>query len=75
MICRNIQKIEISGGVAEISSEQDEVYELILNEGYKAEMDKFFGKSGLSFKIKEKEHKISPIDVLNELVGGKLVIK
>ena len=75
MISRTIQTIEIKNGVAEISSEQNEVYELVSNESYKAEMDKFMKEHGLSFKIKEKEHKVSPIDILNELVGGKLVIK
>ncbi|MBP3581982.1 MAG: hypothetical protein J6J33_04455 [Clostridia bacterium] len=75
MISRTIQKIEISDGVAEISSEQNEIEQLISNENYKAEMDKFMKEHGLSFKIKEKEYKVSPIDVLNELVGGKLVIK
>lgn len=75
MISRTIQKIEISDGVAEISSEQNEIEQLISNENYKAEMDKFMKEHGLSFKIKEKEYKVSPIDILNELVGGKLVIK
>ena len=75
MISRTIQKIEISDGVAEISSEQNEIEQIISNENYKAEMDKFMKQHGLSFKIKEKEYKVSPIDILNELVGGKLVIK
>ena len=72
---RTIQKIEIVNGVAEISSEQNEVDSLVSNENYRAEVDKFMKQHGLSFKIKEKEYKVSPIDILNELVGGKLVIK
>lgn len=75
MISRTIQTIEIKDGVAEISSEQNEIYELVSNENYKTEMDKFMKEHGLGFKIKEKEHKVSPVDILNELVGGKLVIK
>ena len=75
MISRTIQKIEIVNGVAEISSEQNEVDSLVSNENYRAEVDKFMKQHGLSFKIKEKEYKVSPIDILNELVGGKLVIK
>ncbi len=75
MISRTIQKIEINNGVAEISSEQNEINELVSNENYKAEMDKFMKQHDLSFKIKEKEYKVRPVDILNDLVGGKLVIK
>ena len=75
MICRTIQKIEVNNGIAIISSEQDDVNQLISNENYKSEMDKFMKEHDLSFKIKEKEYKVKPVDILNELVGGKLVIK
>ena len=75
MISRTIQTIEIIDNVAIISSEQNEIEQIISNENYRAEMDKFMKERGLSFKIKEKEYKVSPVDILNELVGGKLVIK
>ena len=75
MLCRQIQTIEVDGSVALIYSEDDSIGSLVSNEKYKAELDAFFKQNGLSFKIKEKEHKVSAGDILNEMIGGKLVIK
>lgn len=73
LICRQIQKIEVSDGVAEFSSNED-LSELVSNEVFKAELDKFFKDKNLSFKIKAKEKVVSAEEELNELLGGKLKI-
>ena len=74
MVCRQIEKIEVSDGVALISSEAD-LADLILNEKHKLELDNFFKSKGLSFKIKEKNKEIDPIEKLREYFGDKLIVK
>lgn len=74
MVCRQIEKIEVADGVALISSEAD-LSELVLNEKHKLELDNFFKSKGLSFKIKEKNREIDPIEILREFFGDKLIIK
>lgn len=74
MVCRQIEKIEVADGVALISSEAD-LADLILNEKHKLELDNFFKSKGLSFKIKEKNREIDPIEILREFFGDKLIIK
>jgi hypothetical protein len=74
MVCRQIEKIEVADGVALISSEAD-LADLILNEKHKLELDNFFKSKGLSFKIKEKNKEIDPIEILREFFGDKLIIK
>ena len=75
MLCRQISKIDVKNGVATIYSEDDGISELVSNEKYKLELDGFFKSIGLSFKLYEKENKLSASDILNEMLGGKLVIK
>ena len=74
MVCRQIEKIEVADGVALICSEAD-LSELVLNEKHKLELDNFFKSKGLSFKIKEKNREIDPIEILREFFGDKLIIK
>lgn len=74
MVCRQIEKIEVADGVALISSEAD-LTDLVLNEKHKLELDNFFKSKGLSFKIKEKNREIDPIEILREFFGDKLIIK
>jgi len=38
-------------------------------------LDAFFKSQGLSFKINEKMQEVSAVDILNEMLGGKLVIE
>ncbi len=73
LICRQIQKIEIEGTVAEIFADED-LSELNKNENFKTEMDKFFGSKNLSYKIKEKVKTVSAEDELKALLGNKLKI-
>lgn len=73
LICRQIQKIEISEGVAEISSDED-LSELVKNEKFSAELAGFFKNKNLGYKIKEKEVTVSCEEELNRLLGGKLKI-
>lgn len=75
MLCRQIQKIEVKSGVAEIFSEDYKISELTSNERFKTELDVFFKQKGLGFKIHEKENTVSASDILNQMLGGKLVIK
>lgn len=75
MLCRQIKKLEISDGVVVIHSDDAEISQLVLNEKYKKELDEFFKQKGLSFKLNEKKKEVSATDVLNEMLGGKLVIK
>ena len=74
MVCRQIEKIEVADGVALICSEAD-LSELVLNEKHKLELDNFFKSKGLSFKIREKNREIDPIEILREFFGDKLIIK
>lgn len=74
MVCRQIEKIEVADGVALICSEAD-LSELALNEKHKLELDNFFKSKGLSFKIKEKNREIDPVEILREFFGDKLIVK
>ena len=73
LICRQIQKIEIIGTVAEISADED-LSELNENENFKAELVKFFASKNLGYKIKEKVKTVSAEDELRALLGNKLKI-
>ena len=75
MLCRQISKIEVKDKVAVIYSDDDSISELTNNEKYKLELDEFFKSLGLSFKLYEKQNTVSASDILNEMLGGKLVIK
>ena len=75
MICRQINKIEIEGSCAVIHSDDSQIFELVKNEKYNIEISKFFSVRGLSFKIYEKQQTVSASDILNAMLGGKLVIK
>ena len=75
MKCRQIERIEISNDIAEIFSDDNDINELVVNEKYKAELDTFFKERGLGFKIHEKVNEVSAKDILNEMLGGKLVVK
>ena len=75
MLCRQIKKLEISDGVVVIHSDDAEISQLVLNDKYKKELDEFFKQKGLSFKLHEKKKEVSAVDILNEMLGGKLVIK
>lgn len=75
MLCRQIEKIEIEQGVAVVYSEDLGIKELVMNEKYKSELDSFFKSQGLSFRLNEKEQSVSAEDVLNQMLGGKLVVK
>ncbi len=73
LICRQIQKIEIVGSIAEISADED-LSELNDNENFKTELVKFFGSKNLGYKIKEKVKTVSAEDELKALLGNKLKI-
>ena len=75
MMCRQIETIEVSDGVASLFSESGDLTELVVNEKYKSELDVFFKGKGLSFKIKEKNREIDPIETLREFFGDKLIVK
>ena len=75
MLCRQIDKIEIEDNVVVIYSNDNDIMQLVLNEKYKTELDEFFKDKGLSFRVNEKKQEVSPIDTLNEMLGGKLVVK
>ena len=75
MICRQVEKIEVSDGVAFVYSESADLTDLVVNEKHKVELDNFFKSKGLGFKIKEKINEVDPIDVLREYFGEKLIVK
>lgn len=75
MICRQIQKIKIEDNVAVIYSDDKQVEEIVKNEKYRAEIDVFFKQKGLGFKLYEKPQTVSAVDILNEMLGGKLIVK
>ena len=75
MMCRQIEKIEVTDQVALICSESADLSDLVLNEKHKLELDNFFKSKGLSFKIKEKNREIDPIEILREFFGDKLIVK
>lgn len=75
MICRQIDNIEVKDGVAELSSENGDISELISLERHKIEMKKFFKGKGLGFKIKEKIIEKRIVDLLKEIFGDKLIVE
>ncbi len=75
MLCRQVEKIEVKNNIAEIFSDDPKISELVSNEKHKGELDEFFKQKGLGFKIHEKENTISAADILNQMLGRKLVIK
>ena len=75
MMCRQIETIEVSDGVASLFSESADLTELVVNEKYKSELDEFFKGKGLSFKVKEKNREVDPIEILREFFGDKLIVK
>ena len=75
MLCRQIKSIKINGGVAEIDSDDAGIAEIMTNEKYHLVVGEFFKQKGLGFKVFEKVQTESAVDVLNKLLGGKLVVK
>lgn len=75
MLCRQIEKIELTKGQALFYSENADLSELVSNEKYKQDLDLFFKGKGLSYKIKEIKKEINPIDSLKEMFGDKLIIE
>ena len=75
MMCRQIEKIEVTDGTAFLSSDSANLSDLVLNEKHKLELDNFFKSKGLGFKIKEKNKEIDPIETLREFFGEKLIVK
>lgn len=75
MICRQIERIGIQNGVANLFSETADLSELVQNDKHKSELDKFFKSKGLSFKLLEKKKDKNPIDELREFFGDKLIVQ
>ena len=75
MICRQIERIDIQNGVANLFSETADLSELVQNDKHKSELDKFFKSKGLSFKLLEKKKDKNPIDELREFFGDKLIVQ
>ncbi len=75
MICRQIKKLEVENNVVYIDSDDIQIQQLSTNDKYKLELDLFFKQKGLSYKIVETHKEISKIDILNNLLGGKLIIE
>ena len=75
MLCRQIDKIELEGNTVVIFSQDDEVQSLVSNERYSQELNSFFKQKGLGFRVHENKHEISPVDELNRILGGKLIVK
>jgi hypothetical protein len=75
MLCRQIDKIELEGNTVVIFSQDDEVQSLVSNERYSQELNSFFKQKGLGFRVHENKHEISPVDALNRILGGKLIVK
>lgn len=75
MLCRQIKNLEIQGNMVFVHSEDSAIGELVSNDKYKQELDLFFKQRGLSFSLYEQKKEVSAVDVLKEMLGGKLVIK
>ena len=75
MLCRQIKSIKVSAGVAEIDSDDAGIAEIMTNEKYHSVVGEFFKQKGLGFRVFEKVQTESAVDVLNKLLGGKLVVK
>ena len=75
MVCRQIEKIEIESDVAKLFSETADLTEIVTNEKHKQVLDEYFKNRGLSFKIKEKNKEVDPIEKLREYFGEKLIVR
>ena len=75
MVCRQIEKIEVDGGVAMLTAESADITDLVLNEKYKQDLESFFKSKGLGFKIRERNKEVDPIEKLREIFGDKLIVK
>lgn len=75
MLCRQIESIEIKNGLAILSSENGDISELVSVEKHKVEIEKYFKKKGLGFKIKDKVIEKSKADLLKEFFGNKLIVE
>lgn len=75
MVCRQIEKIEVDGGVAMLTAESADITDLVSNEKYKQDLESFFKSKGLGFKIREINKEIDPIEKLREIFGDKLIVK
>lgn len=75
MLCRQIESLEVKGGVVQLCSEKTDLTELVNNEKHKSQLDSFFKSKGLSFKVKEKSKEVDPVEKLREFFGDKLFIK
>lgn len=75
MLCRQIKSIKVKDDIAEIVSDDDNIDLIVSNKKYHQVIGEFFKGKGLGFKIFEKVKTESAEDVLNKLLGGKLVVK
>ena len=75
MVCRQIEKIEVDGGVAMLTAESADITDLVSNEKYKQDLESFFKSKGLGFKIRERNKEVDPIEKLREIFGDKLIVK
>ena len=75
MVCRQIEKIEVDGGVAMLTAESADITDLVSNEKYKQDLESFFKSKGLGFKIREINKEVDPIEKLREIFGDKLIVK
>ena len=75
MLCRKISKINMNLLIAELYSDDESIVELENNEKHFLVLKQFFESRGLGFKIKSKTTTETDVEVLNRLLGGKLVIK
>ena len=75
MVCRQIEKIEVDGGVAMLTAESADITDLVSNEKYKQDLESFFKSKGLGFKIRERNKEVNPIEKLREIFGDKLIVK
>ena len=75
MLCRQIKSIKIVSGTAEIDSDDENISSLMTNEKYHSVIGEFFKQKGLGFRVFEKVQTESAVDVLNKLLGGKLIVK
>lgn len=75
MVCRQIEKIEVDGGVAMLTAESADITDLVLNEKYKQDLESFFKSRGLGFKIREINKEVDPIEKLREIFGDKLIVR
>lgn len=75
MMFRQIEKIEVDQGVATIYSSDKEIQNVEDNEKARGALAEFFQSKGLGFKINKEKQEISPIEKLNQILGGKLVVQ